>query len=219
VGLLLDGRFLPTTGVIGFVERPLTDVTDAFCAVVAAQLETGPAALRREPVEGPLASALERLRPLAPTPAGDRFLLCPTDGAWTAYFDNASTGGDPRPVAAALPDLLGCRSLIVLAAPDPGARNEDPPRMRTIGFSLAAPGHAGWTDAVRVLIVSHPGGQTEVQTYGDPLPVEDTGPRDLDIDTLDSYLRFLGVKAFCAAAYLPEGSTGLLITGPPQTRP
>ena len=213
--LLLDGRFLPTTGVIGFLERPLADLTDAFCAVVAPQLRTDPAALRREPVGGPLASALERLQPLAPTPAGDTFLLCPTNGAWTAYFDNASTGGDPRPVAAALPDRLGCRSLIVMAVPDPGARQKDPARMQTIGFSLAAPGHAGWTDAVRVFIVSHLGGQTEVQTYGDPLPVEDTDLPDLDLDLLDRYLCSLGVTAFCDTAYLPEGSTGLLISARP----
>ena len=48
--LLLDGRFLPTTGVIGFLERPLADLTDASGRVVAPQLRTDPAALRREPV-------------------------------------------------------------------------------------------------------------------------------------------------------------------------
>ena len=87
--------------------------------------------------------------------------------------------------------------------------------MQTIGFSLAARGHAGWTDAVRVFIVSHLGGQTEVQTYGDPLPVEDTDLPDLDLDLLDRYLCSLGVTAFCDTAYLPEGSTGLLISARP----
>jgi hypothetical protein len=154
VELLLEGRMLPTTGVIGLLDHDLDDeLADAFCAVVAPRLQVEPAALQREPVTGPLGDALERLRPLAPTPVGNKYLLCPTDSSWTAFFDNASTGGDPRPVAAELPDKLGCRSLYVMAVPEPGAQHPNGERFRTLGFSLAAPGRAGWADAVRVLMI------------------------------------------------------------------
>jgi hypothetical protein len=213
VGLLLNGRFLPTTGVIGFAEHQLDgQLVDAFCAVVAPRLELEPGALRRERVSGPLAGALERLRPLAPALFGDAFLLCPTIGPWTAFFDNASTGGDPRPVAAELPDRLGCRSLIVMTVPEPGASQPDAARLRIVGFTLAAPGRAGWTDAVRVQLVTRDNGGTQVQSYGDRLPAEDDDdPRAMGVEQLDGYMKSLGVNAFDASAYFPDGSTGLLI--------
>jgi hypothetical protein len=213
VDLLLNGAFLPTTGVIGFVERPLDSVlVNAVCRLICQQRGVDADSLRREPVDGPLESAMEHLRPLSSDPSDDRYLLCPTTGAWTAWFDSSATGGDPRPLAVHLPDLLSCRTLVVLAVPQPGSPARGSRLLQTAGFSLAAPTHAGWADAVRSVTVVRGKGGTEVTAYGEPLAAE-AGDRsdDLDLEQLDRYLTSLGVRAFDGAAYFPPGSRGLLV--------
>ena len=110
-------------------------------------------------------------------------VIAATEGAFDMSFSNV-TGGDPRPVAAELPDRLVCRCAIAMAVPEPCADQKNLQRFQTLGIYLAAPGRAGWADAVRILIVSRQGGETRVQTYGNPLPAEDDDdPRPLGSTT------------------------------------
>jgi hypothetical protein len=193
--LVSDPRLAPPTAAFGLAESSLEGLADPFAELVGAR--------GREPVAGPLDSALEQL-----LERDHRFLLAPTDGDWVAWFENASPP-DPRPIAADLPERAGCRTLTVYASPRD--RDDLASPLSIVGFTLQEPGRAGLLDAVRVLLVyddePHP------QTYGDPLPFEDADPEDLglDIDWLDRYLRALGVRPLDAGFYFPSGATGLTI--------
>jgi len=206
---LPTGRLALITGAFGFVEAPLERVTEPYAALVAARLTIEPGALRRQSVPGPLAAALGRLEPLREGPGpGDRHLLAPTDGDWSAYFENA-VPGDPRVAAAELPDRLGCRTLVLYAEPSDPEDSASP--LSTVGFTLSGPGRAGMLDALRVLIID--AGDREPQTYGDPLPFEDTHPRDLGLELgwLDRYCRALGLRPFDQDFFFPPGTDGVLL--------
>ena len=206
VKLLLDGRLTPTTGVIGFIEASLARCVDAVERYVATHLDIALDGVERRPVTGDLEDVLGALHPLHEGATADRYLLVPTRGEWTAFFDNAADGGDPRPLTGMLPDQLACRTASVYAVPGKGST------LRIAGFTLAAPGHAGMLDAVRVLVVDRRAGSPQVQMYGDPLPGEPNDPADLDLESIDRVLRGLGIHAFDARFYLPEGTEGLLLS-------
>jgi hypothetical protein len=189
----------PLPGTFGLVEAPLARVVEPYAEVVARRLGVKPSALYRSRVSGPLDRALARLE----GPSGGRHLLAPTTADWVAYFESALRA-DPRPVAAELPDRLNCRTLLLYASPS-----------STVGFALRGPGHAGMLDAIRVVIVS--ADEREPQTYGDPLPFEDTAPRNLrlGLDWLDRYCHALGLRVFDPGFYFPRASTGVLLSGQP----
>jgi len=203
--VLLDGRFLPVTRTVGFIDAPLDRCAGPFARIVAGRLSVDPAVLVRRLVPGPLEQALAELMPPRDGPSGDRFLLAPTESSWTAFFENAADGGDPRPVAGAVPDELGCRTVTAyIVAGDDGGWD-------ILGFTLAAPGRAGPLDAVRVLILHRQDGGYEVQSYGEPLAAEEGDPAELDLGRLDRILRSLGIRAFDADFYLPPRTEGLLV--------
>jgi hypothetical protein len=209
VTALASGRLRRVTEVFGFVEAPLDRVVDPYTTLVATQLGIAPAELSRRPVAGPLTEALGELEPLrADSSSGDRHLLAPTASDWVAYFENAIPG-DPRLVAAELPDLLGCRTLVLYAT----TSHADAPAstLKTVGFTLSAPGHAGMLDALRVLIVD--ADEPQPQTYGHHLPFEDADPRDLrpELNWLTRYCAVLGLHPFDPGFYFPPSAEGVLV--------
>lgn len=204
---LLDGRLAPTTSVIGFVEAPLASCVDAVAEYVATHLDIGAGEVSRHRVPGNLEDALQTLRPLHEGAGGDRYLLVPTRSEWTAIFDNAADGGDPRPLTGMLPDRLGCRTASMYAVPGRGST------LRIAGLTLAAPGRAGMLDAVRVLVLDRRIGSPQVQVHGDPLPGEPADPADLDLQSLDRVLRGLGIHALDSRFYLPQEGGALLLSG------
>lgn len=209
VGPLLDGRFLPVTAVAGFVDAPLDRCVDAVVEAAAMRLLVDPGAADRQPVHGdiPLAAALDELCDRPDHTTG--YLLAPTDGGrWTAMFEDAAGPGVLGDLVADLPDTLGCRTASVYVVPGV----EEVPGI--VGFTLAEPGRAGMSDAVRVLIVERANGPPEVQSYGEPLAAEPPDPATLDLEALDRVLRSLGVRAFDESFYLPAGSEGLIVTIP-----
>jgi len=203
---LLDGRFAPSTELLGFVEAPFDRCVPAVRTLVAELLAIEPAAIGQQSLDGSLEEALAAL-----TAEGSaaRCLLVPTVGAsWTAVFFADPVAIDPRSVAGDLPEALGCRTVLAYARP---GRSDGPDGSSTVGLSLAEPGRAGLLDAVRVLVVERRGGAPVVQTYGDPLPAEPDDPARLTLDSLDRLLRSLGIDAFAAAAYLPPGTHAVLL--------
>jgi hypothetical protein len=204
--LLLDGQLAPLGTVVGFIEAPLARCVDPVARIFAGTRGVAPERIGRSPVPGPLRPALAEL-PAANGPSADRYLLMPTDGPWTAFLDNSPSGGDPRRIAGTLPDELGCRTATVYAVPGADGGFD------VLGFTLAAPGHAGLLDAVRVLILEQEDGRPRVQTYGEPLPGE-PDPVALSLDSLYRILRSLRIRAFDEDWYLPDRTEAVLLRAP-----
>src|SRR3954470_1069932 len=92
----------PTTAAIGFVEASVDETARSIAA-----WWRGPSAIS-EIAGDNLRSALSRLRPLD---AGHtRFMIVPTSGHWTAWFDNGPRGTDAPTFGTHLARTLSTRA-------------------------------------------------------------------------------------------------------------
>jgi hypothetical protein len=166
----------------GLAEAPLDQLSNAFAAVVGAELPG-------EEVDGPIEAALEAMRERSAD-----WLLAATRSTWTAFF-----GEDPRQPAWELPDRIGGRTLLVSAS------------RSSVGFTLREPGRAGPLDAVRTLFILADEPRPQVHGAPLAIEDAEPSSLGLDSAWLDRYLRKLGVDAFDPGFHLPPGSRGLLL--------
>lgn len=132
---LLDNRFAPTTFGIGFLEAPLTMVSEACLS----WLQGIGRPVKAIAVQGSLEELLPRLEPLLNTPR--RELWIQTGSAWVAYFDNIIRRPDPGSPIGVLSQKIKCRGLIVRCIPHtrrseaPGAKGV----YRAVSFEIFLP--------------------------------------------------------------------------------
>jgi hypothetical protein len=145
----------------------------------------------RQDAVGNLSQALSLLDPL--TTPWTRELLISTESPWTAYFNNQSIGGDPFPPVSYLSQLLGCRGLVILSAPD-----------GSFGFFLIGSEPTEFLSVKRMVRVLDDGDRGwQFSTLGTPLPFEDTsryaspGVREkLDDELLERYCAEFGIHLY-----------------------
>jgi hypothetical protein len=239
--LLLDDRLWPITSEIGFleydaeklvaeylawhewIERHEFDPMDLAGDGVTVEVDEGPEVeppWERLPpgepvfdvrnVEGNLEDALHALLPLTMADH-PRILFVPTDGPWTAYFDNGWRGTDAFPPMSYLATRLKTRGLRIVAVP-PGQG-----RYPASIFELYGPEKREWLNFERAISAMKDGDRWRFNTSGEPLPFEDlerySARRVRDRfphELLDRYLQELGIQAFDESCYMPDGRAYLL---------
>lgn len=240
--LLLDDRYAPITSSIGFLKMDCARVVEAFetwhrdlykpgglAEQARAQLMksavstlgaplgsvtgTGPA-IKTSNVAGPLSHALEALPPLT-MGSNRRYLLVPTAGLWTAYFDNSKLGTDTSGIMPYLARTMKCHALHVNATPDSMGTKSlyDSTRQGRYGacmFELFGPDQTEWLNVVRVVSAMNDGGRWRFDASGTPQPYEEPETykarlvRDkFPFALLDRYCRALGLRPFDDGFYLP----------------
>ena len=215
---LLDNRWAPVTGAIGFLEvsaeRAVQERLDWMTPILAAYGMT----LQARPLPaGDLESQLTKLLPLT-SAIRRREVFVATQSGWTAFFDNGRRGTDTDPPMTVLAKRLGCRGLSVTSIPNTINERKRTGNYGAIGFVLYGP--AG---TVRVAEAVNDGGRWTWNTFGEPLPFEEvdryTNKRvrlRIDHELLGAYMSTFGLRPFDASFYAPAGSTSFLIerTGP-----
>ena len=210
---LLDNRWAPVTGSIGFLEvcaeRAVQERLDWMTPILAPYGTT----LEARPLPATdLESQLTKLLPLTSV-IRRRELFVAAQGGWTAYFDNGWRGTDTGPPMRVLAQRLGCRGLSVISVPNTINERKRTGNYGAIGFVLYGP--AG---TLRVAEAVNDGGRWTWDTFGEPQPFEDvaryTNKRvrlRIDQDLLISYMSALGLRPFDASFYAPTGLTSFLI--------
>jgi hypothetical protein len=208
--LLLDDRLAPITSDIGFIEINADTVVDAYLGWQRG-LGGETKRLAASDVVGDLEAVLRALLPLRDTIAS-RALCVPTAGGWTAYFDNGLDGPDPSPPMSYLARELGCRAMRVAAVPNTIDEKRRRGRYGASILELYGPRDTDFLNYERSIAAANDGGRWVFETFGDPLPFEDTArygarrKRDrFPFELLDEYVRNLGVRAFDEAFYAPDG--------------
>lgn len=155
-----------------------------------------------EKLEGPLASGIERLLPFGP--GRDRELLWDCgDGTWTAYFDDMPAS-DAVTAVSGLCMMAGFEGIVLLDSTSEWDGGRD------LQFIV----HNG-ADTVRVVQSTWEGRRT-FDTYGDPLPFEETERytrrlkrERLTSDMLERYCAHLGLFPYEPSFY---GQSGYLLS-------
>ncbi|TCC16722.1 hypothetical protein [Kribbella sindirgiensis] len=160
-----------------------------------------PQGLVVEKVAGPLSSGIERLLPFGP--GRDRELLWDCGGEWTAYFDDMPAS-----------DAVTAVSSLCMRAGFEGVVLVDGTSEWDGGRDLQFVVHRG-ADTVRV-IQSTWEGRRAFDTYGDPLPFEETERytrrlkrERLTSEMLERYCAHLGLYPYDPAFY---GQLGYLLS-------
>jgi len=108
---LLCDELAPVTFKIGFLQAPFETVCRAFLEWKGRHLGR----IESKRVSQPFREVLAELEPLTTVPR--RWLLLPTSGDWTAYFDNSATGPDPTASVGYLSSELKCRGVVAVCIP------------------------------------------------------------------------------------------------------
>ena len=112
---LLENEYAPTTFRWGFVESPFDEVIGAYRTWMCQVSKPYGIQLSEQRLEGGLNELLEHLYPVVSPRT--RQMLIETNSHWTAYFDNASHGGDPISAVGQMCDILKCRGVAVTCCP------------------------------------------------------------------------------------------------------
>jgi hypothetical protein len=213
--LLLDDRLAPATSEIGFLELPLERAVEGWHDWQAGILSPLGITLDRQVVCGSLEEVLERLLPLTSVDRR-RFLFIPTEGPWTAFFDNGHQGTDAMAPMSFLAQQLKCRGLRVVAVPDADENGKED-RFGAAVLEIYGPQETDFLNYVRsIACVEDTAGWTFAEA-GTAQPFEDQSlyakRRTKDrftLQALASYLDELGVRAFDDGYFRPQDGAVIL---------
>lgn len=190
---LLDGVFAPLTFAVGFVEKSLDIVSEAYGTWTAKNYKN----VERSSITGGLAEALLQLEPLSTPPR--RSLLLSTESPWTAYFDNGTRGPDAPPVVGYLCRLLRCRGVVATWVPhtlDSETGNEKG-TYGAVQFELFASSETEFLNYERTISVAYDAGKWKSSFYGTVQPYEDTEQYEKR-KTIEKFTPFM-LNAYCRA--------------------
>lgn len=201
-------RLRPLTFSIGFLEAPLGTVADA----VEEWRNEHHKSVNVVGVEETFEDALLMLAPL--TTPQRRELYYETDSAWTAYFDNGASGGDPFGPISYLAEQLGSRGLTTTYIPHAVQKRAG----REVGvpgavkFELFAPERREWLNYERSVSLNFDNGGWRFDANGTVQPFEDiekyNSRKKADRFTpemLEQYCLALGVRLWNESFYGPKG--------------
>lgn len=207
VELFPDGRFVPLTFSMGFLESPFELVSDAYLAWTKQHHR----ALEIYPVDGGLSSGLSHLEPLSTPPR--RKLLLATESKWTAYFDNGARGPDPMPPVSYLAQRLQCRGVVARSIPhiwkgEVGVTGT----YGIVQFELFAPQPREFLNYERSVGALHDGTRWCFEVQGTVQPYEEVDQysarkiRDrFTPEMLERYCSALGIRIFDETFYRGPG--------------
>lgn len=229
--LLLQGRWMPITTHLTFLEGTVDDLVDSFMGFRGkGVLERTGYPLRVRPVQGDLEGMLGHLEPLVTGAGPWRYLFMPTaeptvpGGPWTCVLENNWTGTDPG-IASPF-TFRGFRSVSVSSAPSnlDRATNRGGYGIHEFGLYWADPdGYHGLSGRSVGIAQYESIRKWTFVDMGDPLPFEDTSRysarrvRDkFTQELLIQYAAAVGLRPFDEDFFTPD-RTGVIVehTDPP----
>lgn len=217
--LLFEDSLAPLTSEMGFVDAPADRLCDTYLAWQRPIQSKRRVELRTRLVTGDLRAALHSLLPLNAIEAR-RCLFVPTASAWTAFFENRTTGTDASSSMSVLSRLLRCRAVRVVAIPDGRESHGKKSRGRYGALILEVfdPSSGDPRNLSRSIVLANDGGRWIFEASGVKLPFEDDRRYDapkvwdrLTLKDVSRYLDALGVRALDPSFYLPEGAQAFLV--------
>lgn len=196
-------EFSPTTLTMGFVEGPIHQVARAWeqwLALKGWQYE-------RSACRG-IRGALQAFAPLSWPPDKEAFIA--TQGAWTAYVNNAALyRTEPAPIGE-LALRCGCRSVEISMIPHAYKAKEKTGVPGLATFVLYGPEMSEWTNVRRSVNLAFDNGW-KFTTIGAPLDFENTerysAKKTRDRFDANEVLRMceaLGIRPYDESFYAPE---------------
>ena len=218
--LLLGDRLAPLTTSMGFIQGDCVSVANKFIEW-RKELKRRDHFIRKithRKVSGNLEGVLRSLLPFKMISA-TRYLFVPTNGEWTAFFDNRYRGTDPTAISY-LPELLQSRSVWVVAKPHTLQSIGTSWRGRQGALIIEVSGHEQreWLNLIRKIRLENDMGKWHFETFGEPFAFEETQRyqakrvRDrFDFDLLKQYLAELGLFPFEEMFYLPPSKSNAIL--------
>jgi len=211
MNLLLNDKFAPITKEIGFLECDLKSVATAYHLWMTEALRPYEMRIELDNIEGDLEIVLRNLLPLT-TPIPCRFAFVPTQGAWTAYFDNGAQGTDSTGIVSVLSKKLNCSGLRVVFVSDTMLSRPSAETKGRFGATiLEAYGSDG--NSTRSIFAANDGGKWQFGQMGAAFPFEEMTKYDskkikdrFTGEMLESYLKNFGIAAFDEKFYAPKHS-------------
>ena len=204
--LLLNDRHAPITSEIGFLECDIETAAKAFCLWQNEILEQHGMRVELTDLPGNLDSVLLHLLPLT-RPIACRAVFVPTQGRWTAYFDNGARGTDAASSMAVLARRLNCRGLRVVCVPNTMPRHLTRDSRGRFGATILEC-YGSQAVPLRTIYAANDGGKWRFGESGDRFPFEEIESYQskrisnrFTCEILDRYLKHLGVAAFDEAFY------------------
>lgn len=215
MNLLFNDTLSPITSNIGFLETDVETAANAYKEWMDPIL-TNCAKLEIRFLKGQLKKVLLELQPLV-SPVHTKSLFVPTEGKWSAFFDNGWQGADPSSPMSVLAERMGCRGISISAVP-----NTMPSDVKTYSRGrygatmMEIFGQGG--EFLRTIYSTNDGGKWVFGESGDSFEFEDLSLykvkriRDrFTPEILATYLSNLGVDAFNEAFYIPETSNNSIM--------
>jgi hypothetical protein len=198
---LLNDEFAPITSMIGFLEHDAHSIVGTFVDwQKKIQAARGVSLVTRE-LTGSLQDKLVSLLPLTNVEAR-RFLFLPTKSNWTTYVENGHAGTDFSAVQV-LTELLSCRGIEAGHVPHTIRKVEGRELGRFGATILSIFPPPNMPSARRAVSLVNDGGPWVFDLIGEALPFENLKQyearriRDrFPPETLDEYLRHLGIRMF-----------------------
>ena len=208
---LLGRDLAPLTREIGFIETDAGTISADFVEHRNAVLKR--ASFSSAEVRGiDLRELICRLSPLTDG-STSRYLFVPTQGRWTAFFDNRVDGTDGA-VLSHYAERLRCRAVRASHVPDDAEAGE---QSGAVILEVFGPEPTDFLNYERSIVLANDGGRWVFEQSGDPYPFENVDAyaarrlRDrFTPELLDSYLRELGISMFDEGFYAP-GKTAILV--------
>lgn len=209
---LFCGNLSPTTETIGFLRCNAKTAANAFLSwQTGIHLQRG-VSLEQTRVYGGIKSAILNLQPLTSVETR-RYLFAPTSSDWVAYFDNGYRGTDAFPPISYLAQILSCDGVRATYVPAGNSARYPATIMEIYG-----PDDTDFLNIVRSISSGFDGSKWEFAANGNIQPFEDTNlykrrsiKERFTGNTLDHYLKALGISAFDENFYAPDASEVILI--------
>ncbi len=213
LGLLLNDRLAPISSSMGFFEADCSNVAKKFIEWLEAirKFDHYTRSIKSHTVTGSLEQTLQSLLPLKMVQS-TRYLLIPTIGGWTAFFDNGYRGTDPTTISY-LPKELHSRSVWVVAEPHTLRYTGMTWHGRQGALILEVYGHEEreWLNLIRKIRLENNAGKWQFEQSGEPFSFEETERYQAErlrdrfgFDMLKRYLKALGLTPFEEDFYLPS---------------
>ena len=218
MNLLFNDRLAPMTSTIGFLQTPANVAANAYVQWQKKLQEIRGVSVTSKQVTGTFEEVLTYLLPLM---GGEitRSLFVPTQGSWTAYFDNGWRGTDTNAVAYIAREL-NCMALRVTTKPNT-TRSEGGVKKGRFGSTALSVFSSEAQDPINLLrsvAATNDGGRWVFHIFGEPLWFEDTEQYQarrvkdrFTFEMLQKYLINFEVDAFNEEFYMPPDHTAILV--------
>lgn len=209
---LFHGRLAPITHSMGFIKRPCADVVQGFLDWQRPIQNSRGVSIEVQTIDGNFEYCLKQLLPLTSVERR-RFLFLPTKSEWTAFFDNGHQGSDVFTPLSFLAENLKCDAVRSTYISENSKKG-----WPAIIFELYGPEEADFLNYKRSISLAFDGKKWSFSDSGEVQYYENTKQytasslkERFNFETLDKYLRSIGIMAFDSNYYGLSESPSILV--------